>query len=143
MGKFIYARICLVCVLALGCGSENSQIKVYPVHGKVLVKGQPAVGARVVFYPAMAEVEGKKLPTPAGETNETGEYQLGSYRADDGAPQGDYKVTIAWPEPPPPNPSGVFSQKDRLGGRYANPDNSKLAAHVDKGGGEVPPFDLK
>ena len=38
---------------------------------------------------------------------------------------------------------GTFDQKDRLGGRYSNPDKSELTAHVDKGGGEIPPFELQ
>ena len=143
MGRRCDIAACLVCLISLGCGADSGRIKVYPVQGKVLVKGQPAQGARVVFYPTASEVDGKKLPTPAGETDESGEFRLESYTSKDGAPVGDYKVGITWLAPPPPNATGIFDQKDRLAGRYSKPDSSKLTAHVEKGGGEIPPFDLK
>ena len=82
------------------------------------------------------------MPTPAGETDASGQYRLGSYKLDDGAPVGDYKVTVIWLEPPPATAQGIFDQKDRLAGRYSNAENSKLTARVDKGGGEIPAFEL-
>jgi hypothetical protein len=109
----------------------------------VLVNGQPAEGARVVFYPTTAEVDGKKMPTPAASTDASGSYHLDSYESGDGAPAGDYKVTVVWPEPTPPNAQGIFEAKDRLWGRYSNAENSKLTAKVEEGGGEILPFDLK
>ena len=137
----------LCCVLlslfTVGCAADDGKAKVYPVSGKVVVKGQPADGARVVFYPAAPDAVEKKLPSPAGETDATGQFQLQSYEPDDGAPLGDYKVSVTWLEPPPANAQGIFDQKDRLGGRYSNPDKSKLTAHVDKGGGEIPAFEIQ
>lgn len=126
-----------------GCGSSDGRIKVYPVHGKVLVNGQPAAGARVVFYPTTAATEGQKLPSPSGETDSAGDYMLQSFAPGDGAPVGDYQVTVVWLEPPPPNAQGIFDQRDRLAGRYATPEKSNLTARVEKGGGEIPPFSLK
>jgi hypothetical protein len=85
----------------------------------------------------------KKLPVPAGEANDAGEYKLQSFVPEDGAPEGEYKVTVVWPEPPPANAMGIFEQKDRLAGRYSNPEKSGLTARVESGGGEIPPFDLQ
>ncbi len=133
----------LISVVAIGCGADDGRVKVYPVNGKVLVKGEPAAGARVVFYPAAADAVEKKLPSPAAETDASGQYRLQSYRPEDGAAVGDYKVSVTWLEPPPANAQGIFDQKDRLGGRYSNPDKSELTARVDKGGGEIPPFELQ
>jgi len=141
------ATIAILCltwlVAAIGCGPDDGRVRVYPVRGKVSVKGQPAAGARVVFYPTAPDAVEKKLPSPAGETNEAGEYVLMSYKLADGAAEGDYKVAITWLEPPPANAAGIFDQKDRLGGRYSNPDKSNLTAHVDRGGGEIPAFELQ
>lgn len=134
----------LVCsFVAIGCGSHDGRVKVYPVHGKVLANGQPAAGARVVFYPIAQESEGQKRPTPSGETDAAGEYRLQSFSPDDGASVGDYRVTVVWLEPPPPNAHGIFDQRDRLAGRYASPETSNLTARVEKGGGEIPAFSLK
>jgi hypothetical protein len=132
----------LVCT-ALGCSTDDGRVDVYPVTGKVMVKGQPAEGAEVVFYPVTAEVDGVKIPGPAATTDANGVFRLRSYEAEDGAPAGEFKVTVVWPAPPPPNASGVFQMTDRLGGRYANPDTSKLTARVEPGGGEIAPFELQ
>ena len=143
MDKSKLSGAILICGMCLGCGASDGKIKVYPVSGKVLVKGQPAAGARVVFYPTVDEIDGKKLPTPGGEADESGEYRLESYTSKDGAPAGDYKVGITWLAPPPPNATGIFDQKDRLAGRFSNPQSSKRTAHIEKGGAEVPPFELQ
>ena len=121
----------------------TADVDLYPVSGKVLVKGQPAEGAKVTFYPTAAESMGPKMPVPAGTTDANGDFRLQSSEADDGAPAGEFKVTVVWPAPPPPNATGVFDLKDRLGGRYANPQTSKLTAQVEEGGGEIPPFELQ
>jgi hypothetical protein len=68
---------------------------------------------------------------------------LRSYEPDDGAPAGEFKVTVVWPESPPPNASGVFEVRDRLRGRYANPKTTELTATVEEGGGALPPFELQ
>jgi hypothetical protein len=109
----------------------------------VLVDGQPAADARVVFYSTAPAGPDLKTPTPAGTTDANGEFRLESFEAGDGAPIGEYTVTIVWPETPPPNFRGIFEAKDRLGGRYTSPESSKLTAKVEKGGGEIPPFALK
>jgi hypothetical protein len=143
MRGFLVVSGLVVCLTGVGCGADDGKLKVYPAHGKVLVKGQPAEGAKVTFYPAVPEVDGKKVPPPNATTEANGEYHLGTYKLDDGAPAGDYKVSVVWLQAPPPNAQGIFDQKDRLGGRYANPEQSKLTAHVEKGGGEIPAFELQ
>jgi hypothetical protein len=130
-------------VAAPGCGDDDGRVNVYPVSGRVLVKGQPADGAQVAFYPTAAELQGPKMPVPAATTDANGVFRLQSYELEDGAPAGEFKVTVAWPAPPAPNASGVFDLKDRLGGRYSNPQTSKLTARVEEGGGEIPPFELQ
>jgi hypothetical protein len=135
----------IVCAVTCGCGEKSDRIVVYPVHGKVLVNGQPAVNARVVFYPKVNEVDGIPMPAPAANANADGVYRLESYEQNDGAPAGEYTVTVSWPEPPPENAEllGVYEQKDRLRNRYSDPAKSGITATVEEGGGEIPPFDLK
>ncbi len=133
----------LAAVAPVGCGKNDGHVKVYSVSGKVLVHGTPAEGARVVFYPVSDKLKGPHMPLPAGNTDAAGEFRLGSYKVDDGAPAGDYKVAITWPEPIPPNANPeTFQRKDKLGGRYNDPEKSGLTATVEKSG-EIHPFDLK
>jgi hypothetical protein len=132
-----------ILVAALGCSADNDRVNVYPVTGKVLVGGQPAEGAIVTFYAASEEMRERKVPPPTATVDASGAFRLSSYEPDDGAPAGEFKVTIVWHEPPPPNAVGVFAQKDRLLGRYTNPQTSALTARIEQGGGELPPFQLQ
>jgi hypothetical protein len=127
-----------------GCGQDDGRVAVYPVSGKILVRGQPAVGAQVVFYPASTEIQGPGMPIPAAETDADGEFQLRSFEPEDGAPAGKFDVTVIWREPIPPNvDQEMYQPKDRLAGRYSDPKTSGLTATVEEGGGELPPFELK
>ena len=127
-----------------GCGKDDGHIKVYPVQGKVLVAGAPAEGARVVFYPASDDLKKPGMPVPEGTTDAQGAFKLRSYKPGDGAPVGEFKVTVHWPEPIPPNvDEEMVEPKDRLGKRYVDPQKSGLTAKVEQGGGEIPSFELK
>jgi serine/threonine-protein phosphatase CPPED1 len=64
-----------------------------PVRGQVVIDGCPVPGATVVFH--LVEADAKK-PKRAGDalTEADGSFQLSTYQANDGAPTGDYIVTI-------------------------------------------------
>jgi hypothetical protein len=142
-------RALLVAAVAMGlasvsaCSKDDGRVKVYPVNGKVLVGGQPAARARVVFYPVAEELKKPGMPIPDGTTDNEGNFKLRSYDPGDGAPEGDYKVSVIWLDVPEGAEENPLSAKDRLGGRYANPQKSNLTATVPKGGGEIPPFELQ
>jgi hypothetical protein len=84
--------------------------------------------------------------TPQSVTDKSGEFSLTSFHTDDGAPEGEYVVTIEWRER-----SGLAKQDfeglDRLGGAYAKVEKTKaLPGFVVKVGRQpldLPPFDLK
>lgn len=118
-------------------------MKVYPTSGVVKVGGQPVEGAKVILFGATPEVTGPGTVPPQGETDENGAFQLTSYEPNDGAPAGTFKVTIFWPEPTPDNAGEMFRPKDRLKGKYSDPESSGLTAEVPEGGGELPSFELK
>jgi hypothetical protein len=139
-----FTTLALLIVVASGCSKSDGRVKVYPVSGKVSVRGTPAEGARVVFYPVSDELKKPGMPIPYGITDSAGDFKLRSYDIGDGAPEGEYKIGIIWLDSPPEkaeeNPLGA---KDRLSGQYSNPQSSKLTAKVEKGGGEIPPFELQ
>lgn len=140
--RLFQISLVLAVLVAAGCGGSDGRVKLYPASGKVLVNGQPGVGARLVFYPVAQQAGKQQPPAPVGEVGADGYFRLQTFKPDDGAPTGEYKVTITWLEPPPANALGIFDQKDRLGGRYSNPEKSKLSASIKPGGGELPPFEL-
>jgi hypothetical protein len=108
----------------------------YPAKGQVLVNGQPAKGVMVIFH--HVGDWGDKTIVPQGLTDDEGRFVLATYGVEDGAPAGDYKVTIEWP---------AFRRKksapDKLGGRFAKAETSGLTAHIESSDNELPPFDLK
>jgi hypothetical protein len=134
----------LLALLVLGCGpADDGKVRRVHVDGTVLVKGAPAVGARVVFYPKDEALRGAGMPTPSGTVEENGAFSLTSYEPGDGAPVGDYIVTVVWREEIPEGKSlDTFHPKDRLNGRYASPDKSTLNASVPEDGGTLPPIEI-
>jgi hypothetical protein len=127
----------------VSCGDDPKRHKVYPVTGKILVNGKPANECQIVLN---RTYEDKNPVVPLGMTDENGVFQITSYEAYDGAPEGEYIVTITWRER-----SGVTKQEfdgpDRLGGAYAKVENTKrlpgFVVKVEKRPLELPPFDLK
>ena len=133
--------VAVVAVVALaGCGQGGP--KLYPVSGKVLVGDAPPEYATVVFHPVGDA--GPDAVKPRGTVGPDGTYTLTTHTAGDGAPAGEYAVTVEWwlsgakkgadPDSPAQN---------RLPVRYADPTQSKLTATVGPGPTEVPAFKLK
>src|SRR5437868_2477354 len=86
--------VALTAILA-GCGSGDSTHieRVVPVSGTVTYQGKPLEGYRVVFMPT----DGRR--PASGVTDATGKFVLGTNAANDGAPPGAHKVSLAWEAP--------------------------------------------
>jgi hypothetical protein len=133
------AAVC--CATALFCSACGDARKpVFPVHGQVSVDGRAPIHAQVSFIPV-----GDAKPDavhPVGTVDDQGRFTLTSYAAGDGAPEGEYRVTVAWflasgrpgDDSPPLN---------YLPAAYARPESTPLHAVVGKGGAELQPFELK
>jgi hypothetical protein len=119
-----------------------SGAKTTKVTGKVTYKGVPAEGAMIVFHPRAQNP--KESVRPAAVVGPDGNYSLKTAGVE-GAPPGDYDVTIVWEKPIPPaarKPNGD-DRADVLEGRYARPGTSGLSATIQPGQTELQPFDLK
>jgi hypothetical protein len=129
-------------VTLASCGDSRANHKVYPVKGKILVNNQPAAECLIVLNRTF---EQENPVTPQGRTNENGEFQITTYFANDGAPEGEYVVTFEWRDR-----SGVtkqdFDGPDQLGGAYAKVEQTKalpgFVIKVERKALELPPFDL-
>jgi hypothetical protein len=111
----------------------------YPVQGRVFFEGTPAANAQVVFH--LISADGKSF-TRSGDAlvEPDGLFSLSTYTPNDGAPAGEYAVTVTLREPPwdevgRPGPN-------RLPAKYANPRTSPLRARVQDGKNEYS-FELK
>jgi len=131
----------LLCALLAGCGNKGPEWpRRYPVSGTVLVDGRPAVRAAVTFHPAAPHADGKTY-APSTFTDDAGAFKLTTVEVGDGAPAGEYVVTIVanyvvkdGQDVPVP---------DALKGQYADPKKSQLKVTVREGDNVLPPFDLK
>lgn len=127
----------LAALTAVGCSSSSSQKDqkpVFPVRGQVFYKGKPAAGAFVVFVPVQ-EPATPVDPRPQARVEQDGSFTLSTYGDKDGAPAGEYFVSVRW--------EGSADEGDRLGERYADPKKSLLGATVREGPNEIPAFKLK
>lgn len=132
----LWAALAGLAVLCSSCEKSNRK-PVYPARGKVLFEGKPAAGATVFFY--LVENDASGTPNlkidrdgiaPFGVTDTDGSFQMTTYLTFDGAPAGEYVVTIRYPEPPR---RGDDEQgPDRLRGRYNDFKTSPLRATVEK-----------
>jgi len=125
----------LVCALCAGCG-DNWQADTHPVTGRVTINGKPPTGALVHLYPVGERVD-KRNSTPWGKVQPDGTFALTTYAPNDGAPLGEYFFTIVWPED-----SSKPSLFDRLGRKYAKPEQSKWRATVEEGHNVLPPIEM-
>src|SRR4051794_30838062 len=83
-------------VMVFGC-SANKGPRLYPVTGVVRINGEPAKDVNVMFTPVTPPA-GNDVPlSPAAVTKEDGSFQLMSFQPGDGAPAGDYLVTVIYP----------------------------------------------
>lgn len=151
--------VLLFCVaMGSGCGGGDTKGPVlYPTKGSVTVNGKPAFEAVVTLHP----VDKSLNLYPSGEVHEDGDFTLTTRKAGDGAPAGDYKVSINWlveseVKPVANLPSGPITTMgggersetkaapvDRLGGKFSDPETSGLKCTISKGGNTIGPFDLK
>jgi len=112
LSRFI-GGLTLAVLLAMSLGCSNSgKAGIYPVRGKVVIDGQPAQGAIVTLYPVAG---GATSARSMATTNADGSFQVSTFGKYDGAPSGEYAVTLVWPEY---NEAGEAGS-DRLKGRFA------------------------
>jgi hypothetical protein len=141
------AKLLPVLVIALCCSCGSGR-RLYPVHGYVFANGKPAEGARIMFHPVDDTPGEVPVIRPSAMVDADGSFHLASYTAKDGAPPGEYQVTIDW------LPPGFTRQQaheyeakqmnpDKLGSRYAKAKSSGLRATVTEGPNELEPFQLK
>ena len=151
--------------LTVGCSVEDSSHpKTYPVSGTVKFNGSAVEGATITFQ----LTEGKE--NAIGSTDKSGKYTLSTFKPNDGAVAGQYKVSITKYDVEPIKTSalppgqiasgdlpadyaapainvgggkGSTGPKNSLPAKYANADSSALRALVETAGENKFDFDLK
>jgi hypothetical protein len=123
-------------------GFSSGQPATVKVFGKVMFKKTtPAADALVVFHPLGDEFERRVGGKPLGKVSADGSFTLTTYDPDDGAPEGEYGVTVEWRGKPKEGKmnlgiegggSGAAAQS-LLNPKYGNPQQPAFKVTVKKG----------
>ncbi len=124
-----------------GCGVGDQTVATYPVTGQLHHNGQPAAGAKLLMFLASDKLRSNRIPIPQAVVDKNGDFTIGCFGQDDGAPAGDYEIAIVWREESKTS-RGDRRPPDRLQGRYSNPRQSGLSAKVVESGNTLPPIHL-
>lgn len=111
-----------------------------PVSGHVTFEGKTISGASISFRPRDKSLA--SLPMPRAVVGPDGRFLVGTFDANDGAPAGDYDVSIQWFPAPSSNDENILP-RNQLPSRYAHPDTSGLTVRIDSGPTELPTLQLK
>src|SRR5262249_49594211 len=122
----------LASTLSLSCSGDGRR-PVFPVHGQVLFEGKPAPGALVIFHPV--NDPDPRAPRPIAPVGKDGGFKPTTYATADGAPAGEYNVTVTWyPDVDLQNVSKEDYREPRNGvpDVYAKPETSGLRVEIKK-----------
>ena len=121
-----------------GCSQELPDR--YPVMGTLLVDGQPAEGAQIRLV--RNDEFDDAPPVPYAITKADGSFVLSTFLFEDGAPVGEYQVTVFWPSVTRNEFGEQVEGPDRLGGRYAQAEDSGLQITVAAHSNHLEPLKL-
>lgn len=134
--KLLVIVACCCIVTASGCAKEESRLPTHKVSGKVVKKGVGVPNATVVFH-AKNPQEG--FLKPRAISNANGEFTLTTYDSGDGAPIGEYEVTIEqWL-----NDNPLIGATNRLPAKLGTPNTSGLKANVAATQNTLSPFEVR
>ena len=99
------AAAALLAALAGGC-EKSDRLAVHKTHGKLVRPGPPVAGLGVTFHPADPSAPSAGI-NPTGVVNPDGTFAVTTYNRHDGAPAGEYVVTVdeAPRDPSQPRPA--------------------------------------
>jgi hypothetical protein len=124
-----------------GCGrGDTSRLPVHPVLGTIQFRGQPIGGAFVSlhredsFFP--------KAPSPRATVDPDGKFALSTYDAHDGAPEGEYVLTVQWYKPLRQN-GELVTGPNVLPAKYAVARTSDVRVKITAGGNQLLPIQLR
>ncbi len=107
------------------------------VTGHVNVDGLPMEGLWVTLHPK----DDKVTLRPRGQTDANGDFSLTTYTGGDGAPKGDYALTIEWLTYI--KRDSDWGGPDKLRNQYNDPKTTPFEVTVGDTPLQLPPFDLK
>lgn len=133
--KLLAVAVLLAGITGCGSSANPSWSAVYPVKGKLLVDGKPGAGALLVLH-AKGKPDAGGI-RPRAYVGPDGSFELSTYVSNDGAPEGDYAVTIDLRQQIK-NGNEAYAGPSLLPTAYSKPDTSPVSVRVAQGSNELP-----
>jgi hypothetical protein len=145
--------VALLATSLVGCGNK-ARLPVNPVHGRVLYKGQGVPRATVVFFPDGDAANLVGNVRPFAYTEADGSFDVKTYVGGDGAPPGDYRVSIttfyASPKRGPVKDALVGEEAPQtfvqipkpISEKFANIESAGIKITIQEGENNLDPFEL-
>ena len=143
LGRPPFSALILAGVLgccAVGCSDSGPpRATTYPVSTTITFQGKPIPGAFVALHPKTPLGD---VPTPRANIGKEGELKVTTYDTADGAPAGEYVVTVEWYKPIKQG-GDVVAGPNVIPRKYASPKTSPVVIKVAEGTTEFPPIQIK
>jgi hypothetical protein len=139
------ALVAVLLLTSVGCGSSSpARLPVFHTTGQVKIQGHPAAGAFVVLHPHGMPGKGPDgvVVRPHGIVHSDGTFELTSYETGDGAPAGEYSVTLELRKVVK-YPSGDSGPGPNLvPKKFTKPETSTIIVEIVEGQNELKPIVL-
>ena len=136
MGSCLIVAFFLLSGCARPGAKPTDRAALHPVSGTLTVNGIPAADAMIAFHPLIASDPATARPVALTDAN--GAFQLMTHVPGDGAPAGEYAVTVVWPDRSIPLDECLGDlAHDRLRERYADPAKTPWRIEVVAGNNDV------
>lgn len=130
------------CIMAaiVGCGGGDGRLTVHPVEGVITRDGKPLANALVALH-AKAKPSSGESVAPNGQTDENGLFKLSTYDANDGAPEGEYAVTVQQYQPIK-TANGIEPGPNVLSPKLSQPSTTDITVKIVAGPNKLSPIDV-
>ncbi|MGN6136703.1 MAG: hypothetical protein ACTHOU_19655 [Aureliella sp.] len=140
----------VTCSLALvGCGSDAEQkVELFPASGRVTHSGAPLADVQIILHAKNAASAEVAALHPHGKSDAQGSFRLSTYVSGDGAPAGQWKVTLSKPDQRLSDAAReqILANGDAIPdawrGRYSDPIRSPWQVTIQPGDNQLPPIDV-
>lgn len=123
----------------VGCGEASlEKVPVFPAKGTITYQGKPIPGAMITLHP-VTPVE--NVPTPRANVAKDGTFSVKTYGTEEGAPEGDYKLTVLWYKP-------IYNGPDFTSGpnvipqKFTKPETTDIQVKIASGQNDLPAIKL-
>lgn len=132
--------VAMLSLTLAGCAeAKPDRAAVFPAKGTITLKGEPTHGAILALHPKTPLPAG--VPSPRANVGKDGSFAVSTYDSGDGAPEGEYVVTVTWYKL-------IKNGEDSKIGpnvippKYGDPNTSDLIVKIAAGENAIPAIQL-